>query len=91
MSRKKLFLAAKIYELAELKPVTDSGKQRRFNLAMASPGACTINLFTAVIYGFSYKASRVFVPGKPFQPSLMFADKARAYPSEAPFRCSTLG
>jgi hypothetical protein len=27
----------------------------------------------------------VFVPGKPFQPSLMFAGKAGAYPSEAPF------
>jgi hypothetical protein len=29
-----------------------------------------------------------FVPGKPFQPSLMFAGMARAYPSEEPFRCS---
>jgi hypothetical protein len=26
----------------------------------------------------------VFVPGKPFQPSLMYAGKAAAYPSEAP-------
>ncbi len=32
----------------------------------------------------------VFVPGKPFQPSLMFASKAEANPSEAPFRFSTL-
>jgi hypothetical protein len=31
----------------------------------------------------------VFVPGNPFQPSLMFSDKARAYPSETPFRYST--
>jgi hypothetical protein len=30
----------------------------------------------------------MFVPDKPFQPSLMFADKAKAYPS---FRCSILG
>ena len=30
-------------------------------------------------------------PGKPFQPSLMFVDKARAYLGEATFRCSTLG
>ncbi len=29
-------------------------------------------------------------PGKPFQLSLMFAGNARAYPSEALFRCSTL-
>ncbi len=27
----------------------------------------------------------VFVPSKPFQPSLMFAGKDGAYPSEAPF------
>jgi hypothetical protein len=33
----------------------------------------------------------VFVPGKSFQPSLMFVGKARAYPSEVPFRCPTLG
>jgi len=32
----------------------------------------------------------VFVPGKPFQPSIMFAGKTGAYPSEAHFRCSTL-
>ncbi len=32
----------------------------------------------------------VFVPGKTFQPSLMFTGKAGAYPSEAPFRCTTL-
>jgi len=28
----------------------------------------------------------VFVPGKPFQPSLMFAGKAGAYQTKAPFR-----
>jgi hypothetical protein len=33
----------------------------------------------------------VFVPGKLFQPNLMFVAKAVAYLSEAPFRCSTLG
>jgi len=33
----------------------------------------------------------VFVPGKPFQPSLMFVSKAGAYLNEAPLRCSTLG
>ncbi len=31
------------------------------------------------------------VSGKPFQASQMFASKDRAYLSEAPFRCSTLG
>jgi len=33
----------------------------------------------------------VFVPGKLLQPNLMFVGKARAYPSKAPFRCSSLG
>jgi hypothetical protein len=46
--------------------------------------------FTDVIYKFSYQA-KVFAPGKPFQPSLMFVGKAIVYPNELPFRCSTLG
>jgi hypothetical protein len=50
-----------------------------------TPVANVIKLFTAVSYNFS------FVPGKPFQPSLMFAGKAGAYPSEVPFNYSTLG
>jgi hypothetical protein len=33
----------------------------------------------------------VFVPGRPFQPRLMFAGKARAYHSEAAFRYALLG
>ncbi len=33
----------------------------------------------------------MFVPGKPFQPSPMFADKAGACQSEVTLRCSTLG
>ncbi len=53
-----------------------------------TPGANVINNFTAVINEFSLKA-RAFVPGKLFKPSLMFAGKAGAYLSEAPFRCST--
>jgi hypothetical protein len=40
-----------------------------------TPGANPIALFTYVIYGF-----RVFVPVKPFQPDLMFADKDRILP-----------
>ncbi len=50
-----------------------------------TPVANVIKLFTAVSYEFSLLA-RVFVPGKPFQPSLMFAGKAVAYQSEAPFK-----
>jgi hypothetical protein len=38
-----------------------------------APGACTIKLITAVIYGFCNKL--VFVPGNPFQPCLVFRDK----------------
>ncbi len=37
----------------------------------------------SVIYEFLLYAG-VPVPGKPFQPSLVFVDKARTYPSEAP-------
>jgi len=33
----------------------------------------------------------VFVPGELFQPSLMIAFKAGAYPSKAPCWCSTPG
>ncbi len=43
-----------------------------------TPGANVIKHFTVVSYDFSFKA-RAFVPGKPFQPSLMFVDKAGAY------------
>jgi hypothetical protein len=53
------------------------------------PGAIVIKPFTAVSYKFVYYAS-AFVPDKPFQPSLMFSGKDGAYPSKAPFRCSTL-
>ena len=45
----------------------------------STQGANPIKPFTAVIYEFLEQA-RVFLPGKPFQPSLMFAGKARAYP-----------
>ncbi len=40
-------------------------------------GANPIKIFTAAIYEFSKKA-RVFVPGKPFQPSPMFVSEARS-------------
>jgi hypothetical protein len=64
---------------------------KKFKKSRLTPsGGNSIKLFTTVIYGFS-KQARVFVPGKPFQPSLMFAGKAGAYPREDPFRFSTLG
>jgi hypothetical protein len=47
------------------------------------PGPNVIKLFMSVIYKCPYKA-RVFIAGKPFQPSLMFASQTGAYPSEAP-------
>jgi hypothetical protein len=59
-------------------------------VAASAPVANVIKIFTAVSYDFSLKA-RAFVPGKPFQTSLIFVGKARAYPSEAPLRCSTQG
>ncbi len=54
------------------------------------PGPNVIRLFMAVSYHFHNKLEHLFVPGKPFQTSLKFAGKVGAYPSEAPFRCSTL-
>ncbi len=53
------------------------------------PGLNVIKLCTDIIYECLQKA-RVFVPGRPFQPSLMFVVKAGAYLSEAPLRCSIL-
>ncbi len=49
---------------------------------------------TFYIRNFTYFCNElVFVPGEPFQPSLMFAGKARAYPSRVllGIRCPTLG
>ncbi len=48
-------------------------------------------IFLGKARGLPFNGARVFVPGKPLQPSLMFLGEAGAYPSEAPFRCSTLG
>ncbi len=63
------------------KKIANSICSKFFNLwqNMIPPGACTIKLFMAVIYKCSYKA-RVFVLGKPFQPSLMFVGEARCLP-----------
>ncbi len=44
--------------------------------AAQAPSVNPVKLFTAVIYDFSQKA-RVFVPGKPYQTSLMCVGKAR--------------
>ncbi len=54
------------------------------------PTAKFYKTFAVVIYKFLWYAG-VFVPGKPFQPSLLFAGKAGAYPSEVPFWRSNLG
>jgi hypothetical protein len=45
---------------------------------------------TAVYYKSSYFA-KVYVPGRPFQPSLLFVGEARVLLSAKPFRRSTLG
>jgi hypothetical protein len=41
--------------------------------------ACIIKPIMAVIYGFQSYA-RVYVPDKPFKPSLVFVGKARSLP-----------
>ncbi len=48
------------------------------------PVSNVIKPFTAVSYAFS-KYAKAFVPGMPFQPTLMFAGKARSLPE-----CRTL-
>ncbi len=48
------------------------------------------NFIFFTIYDWAH-LSRLFVPGMPFQPSLMFASQVWDYLSEAPFKCSTLG
>jgi len=40
-----------------------------------------------VLFGYG----TMFVSGKPFLLSLLFVSKAGVYPSEVPFRCSTIG
>jgi hypothetical protein len=44
-----------------------------------TPGANVIKPSMVVIYEFSFKA-RMFVSGRPFQPSLMFVGKAWSLP-----------
>ncbi len=58
-------------------------------LVYTNEGHCKHTL-VVIIYEWA-KYARVFVPCKAFQTSLIFAYKAGAYTSEAPFRCSTLG
>jgi hypothetical protein len=48
-----------------------------------------IKLFTVVIYGSSYYA-RLFITGRPFQPSLMFLSKARILPYNGAFEGASL-
>ncbi len=52
------------------------------------PGPSVIKKFT-VIYECPNRTI-VYVPDRSSKPCLMFATKARAYPSKAPSRCSTL-
>ncbi len=56
---------------------------KKKSLKTATTGTNVIKLFTAVIYNCSQYAS-VFIPGRPFQPRLMFSCKARANQSETP-------
>ncbi len=49
-----------------------------------------IKLFTVLIYE-QVQSARVFVPGRPFQPCLIFPSKAAAYPSGPHFKCCPLG
>ncbi len=57
----------------------------------STPGACIVKLITAVIYRLP-KQARVFLPGKPFQPRLVFVGKGLgAYPTVVHLKGSSLG
>ncbi len=49
-------------------------------ISFYSSGINVIKLFTAISYDF-LKLATAFVPGNPFQSSLIFVGKAGAYPS----------
>ncbi len=53
----------------------------------------TLGLYHKTYYGRNLRISVISksAPGKPLQPSLVFARKAGAHLSESLFRCSTLG
>ncbi len=75
-----------MYKVVEQSSLAAQITGKEFN----KTGACTIKLFTDVIYGFLSKA-RVFVLGKPFQPSLMFAGEARSIPIVEHLKGPSLG
>ncbi len=54
------------------------------------PEISVIKIFTVVIYEWS-KQARALVPNRPFQPSLMFAAKAGAYPRADHLKCALFG
>ncbi len=56
----------------------------------SATGANVINLFKAISYNFCSKLE-AFVPGKSFQPSLIFGGKAGAYPRVEHLKGTSLG
>ncbi len=54
------------------------------NVFLNTAGLYVIKLFTVILTNVRNKLERLSLP------NLMFASKAGAYPSKAPFRCSTL-
>ncbi len=55
-----------------------------------TPGSDVYATFKAISYECSIK-TKVSVPGKPFQPSLMFENKAGVYPSTVQVLPSRIG
>ncbi len=53
-------------------------------------GAMLWKLLT-FIFNECLELAKVLLPGKPFHPNLKGASKPKAYPSEAPIRCTTQG
>jgi hypothetical protein len=68
---------ASMHEVLGPLGLSDSGKTKSF--ITLTPGPNVTKLFTSVIYEILLEV-KAFVPGKPFQPSLMFVGKARSLP-----------
>jgi hypothetical protein len=66
-----------------------SNNDEEKRLIASTTGHKALKLYCS--YFTNVRNKPVFIPGRPFQPSLMFASKARAYPNQTSVRCFILG
>ncbi len=80
-----IFGMIKIYYTLECSTRVDSGLTQKYQ----TRGQCYQTFYGRNLRNFVISWN--VCPGKPFQPSVMFVGKARAYPSDVTFSCCTLG